>query len=366
MNLIIFGDCENWNRTLKLLTAYRPDVQIFGLSSPNLGNYQDADVTYSLLEVKALYESRQIDAVLQIQGENPYYFQILESLGISDIYVIPYALYCRADLGEDISSDPILYFYHDILPELMQLEFHLADHCNLNCKGCSHFSNLVTHPVFADKKQFSKDITQLASQFSHIHSFYLLGGEPLLNHELGDYIQLVHSAFPYTQIVIVTNGILLLPLKENVIQIIRKNHVHISISDYSCLDREKIIAFVQKHTLSADLREGKECFSKYLNPKGNSDKETVFYSCIRRNCTYLAKGKIAACCQPFTVHYFNDYFNERLPEDEGIDLYEENLTGWEIQRRLITPMNSCRYCSYDVPFDWAPSQPPFSKDDWCV
>jgi len=147
---------------------------------------------------------------------------------------------------------------------------------------------------------------------------------------------------------------------------IKENRVHISISDYTCLDRDKIISFIQAHALSADLREGKECFSKYLNPQGDSDKEQVFANCIRRNCTFLAKGKMAACCQPFVVHYFNDYFHENLPEEEGIDLYEPGLTGWEIQKRLITPMESCRYCSADVPFDWAMSKAPYSKDDWCV
>lgn len=366
MNFIIFGDAPNWSRALNLLTSYRPDIQISGLSGPDLGKYKDADVTFTLREVKELYDGGRLDGVIQIQGANPYYFQLLEQLGIADIYVIPQILYRKAELGEDISGNPILYPYHDILPELMQLEFHLADHCNLNCKGCSHFSNLVPQPTFADKEQFSMDIAQLASYFSQIHHFYFLGGEPLLNKEIGDYIQIVHQAFPYTQIIVVTNGILLLTLKEEQIKILKENHVHISISDYSCLNRKKIVDFVQKYALSAELREGKECFSKYLNPKGDSDKNEIFFNCIRRNCTYLSKGKIAACCQPFTVHYFNRYFHENFPEEEGINLYEPDLDGWKIQKRLTTPMESCRYCTHDVSFDWEPSRAPFSKEDWCV
>lgn len=118
--------------------------------------------------------------------------------------------------------------------------------------------------------------------------------------------------------------------------------------------------------MSAELREGKECFSKYLNPHGDSDPNEIFPNCIRRNCTFLAKGKMAACCQPFVIHYFNDYFNENIPEEEGIDLYEPGLDGWEIQKRLITPMKSCRYCSADVPFDWAASKAPYDSNDWCV
>lgn len=366
MNLIIFGDPINWSHALNLISTYCQDIQIYGLSAPSLGIYQNSDVAYTLKEVQQLYENHVIDGVIQIQGENPYYFELLEHLAISDIYVIPQVLHKKAELGEDISEDTILYRYHDILPELMQLEFHLSDHCNLNCKGCSHFSNLVAQPVFADREQFTKDLMQLTCYFSQIHNFYLLGGEPLLNTELGDYIHIIRQAFPYTQLTIVTNGILLLKLKEDLIATLKENRVHISISDYSCLDREKIVAFVKKHALSADLREGKECFSKYINPKGDTDKNQIFFDCVRRNCTFLDKGKIAACCQPFTVHYFNDYFQENLPENEGIDLYEAGLDGWKIQKRLITPMDSCRYCANDVPFEWEPSYAPFSKEDWCV
>lgn len=319
-----------------------------------------------LEETAALYQTHQIDGVINIQGENPYYFQLLEQIGIENIYVIPSILYRKLELSESIQGDPIVHPYHKVLPELMQLEFHLADHCNLNCKGCSHFSNLVPEPVFSDKAQFLRDITQLSGYFSQIHNFYLLGGEPLLNPEIADYIIALRHVFPYTQIIIVTNGLLLLSLNNSLLQTIRENRVHISISDYTCLNREKIIAFVKENMLSAELREGKEYFSKYLNPQGNSDPAETFSNCIRRNCTFLAKGKIAACCQPFVVHYFNNYFHESIPEDEGIDLYETGLDGWEIQKRLITPMNTCRYCSADVPFDWSPSTAPYDKNDWCV
>ena len=366
MKLILFGDIPNWNRSIQLLQTYRPDIFIAGLSSVSLGQFASSSVTYTPEETAALYRSHQIDGVINIQGENPYYFRLLKELGIENIYVIPHTLYQKLELSESIDDDAILYPYKEVLPELMQLEFHLADHCNLNCKGCSHFSNLVPQPVFPDKEQFVRDLQQLTGYFSQIHDFYLLGGEPLLNPEIGVYINTVRKAFPYTNLIIVTNGLLLLSLKEEVIQMIKENRVHISISDYTCLDRDKIISFIQAHALSADLREGKECFSKYLNPQGNSDKEQVFANCIRRNCTFLAKGKMAACCQPFVVHYFNDYFHENLPEEEGIDLYEPGLTGWEIQKRLITPMESCRYCSADVPFDWAMSKAPYSKDDWCI
>ena len=42
------------------------------------------------------------------------------------------------------------------------IETHLVDHCNLNCKGCSHFSPLVGKPFYKDYNEFKKEIEQLS------------------------------------------------------------------------------------------------------------------------------------------------------------------------------------------------------------
>lgn len=86
MKLILFGDIQNWNAALNLLQTYRKDVFIVGLSSLDLGQFADSPVTYTLKETAKLYHDLQIDGVINIQGENPYYFNLLKELGINDIY----------------------------------------------------------------------------------------------------------------------------------------------------------------------------------------------------------------------------------------------------------------------------------------
>lgn len=369
MKIIIFGNPDSWPNALELINKYCRNVEIIGFSYIDLGEYAEADVTYTLGETAAMYCDNKIDGVLNMHPENTYFFDVLEQCRIKDIYVIPDIFRKKEEMGEDISNVKILFHYKDFLPELNQLEFHMADHCNLNCKGCTHFSNLVSEPKFADYNQFVKDIGQLAKYFSQIHSFYLLGGEPLLNPEIGEFVKVIRKEFPYTNIIIVTNGILLMTINEQLINILKENRVHISVSDYICLDHQKIISFIQKHELSADLRIEKENFSKHINVNGNSDASEIFSQCFRKNCNFLDKGRIAACCQPFTAHYFNEYFGEHLPEcpkEDCIDLYEEDMDGWKIKKRLITPMKSCEYCTYDVSYKWDRTKAPFDKKDWCV
>lgn len=57
------------------------------------------------------------------------------------------------------------------------LETHIINKCNLNCKGCSHFSNIVDDedaPV--DITVFEKDFARLSELFDHIFTIRLMGG----------------------------------------------------------------------------------------------------------------------------------------------------------------------------------------------
>lgn len=92
--------------------------------------------------------------------------------------------------------------------ELPYLEFHLTDHCNLNCKGCAHYSPMASDH-YADLYQLEKDLQRLAQLFRNIRLIRLMGGEPLLHPDVDRFIRTTRSAFPKSRIGIVTNGILL-------------------------------------------------------------------------------------------------------------------------------------------------------------
>ena len=57
----------------------------------------------------------------------------------------------------------------------MTFEVSLADHCNLSCQMCDHFSQL-SDPWFVDVEQFKKDIRRMAEIYDHeIGAISLLG-----------------------------------------------------------------------------------------------------------------------------------------------------------------------------------------------
>ncbi|MBR3622522.1 MAG: glycosyltransferase, partial [Selenomonadaceae bacterium] len=99
---------------------------------------------------------------------------------------------------------------------LLQVEMHLSDRCNLNCRGCTHFSPLF-HEMGFDKETALTDVRTLARNVSHIMDFYFLGGEPFLNKDIASYIRAVRSILPQTRLTVVTNGLLIPKLPDEVL-----------------------------------------------------------------------------------------------------------------------------------------------------
>ncbi|WP_300759362.1 radical SAM protein [uncultured Brachyspira sp.] len=95
------------------------------------------------------------------------------------------------------------------------VEIHLAEHCNLNCYSCNHFSQLAAEEYY-DIDIFENDIRRLYELTNGlINRFQLMGGEPLLNKNCKDYFYIVRKYFKNSLIWLITNGILLPKQDEN-------------------------------------------------------------------------------------------------------------------------------------------------------
>ena len=111
-------------------------------------------------------------------------------------------------------------------------EFHLAEHCNLNCIGCTHFSPLA-EPEFLEVEDFRNDIERLSYLTGGNARFInLLGGEPLLHPEINSFFKIAREYFPEAKISIVTNGILLPQMDNCFWTSCRENKIVIAVTEY--------------------------------------------------------------------------------------------------------------------------------------
>jgi len=258
------------------------------------------------------------------------------------IVVVYLKLLCLFSWADDFSrkllgKNPVLY----------RLEYHVADHCNLNCKGCFHFSNLVDSKEFPGFEQFKLDINRLSGLFDNIGIIRLMGGEPLLNPELPQIIAEARKAFPKAKIHLLTNGILYKKIENGLLEEIKNCGVEVQVSLYKPVvhKKEKIKKFFQARGIRYWISKPITYFGKYLNLEGTSDPKKSVSQCHASRCTFLQNGYIARCPLPFNIQHFNNRFGQTISmEHEWIGIHNDMAEGYAIKQKLRQPMESCRFC----------------------
>ena len=330
-----------------------------------------ADAEISVADFGAAYRTGELFAIVipkefYMQQNDLVYALIREGAELDDIYD-------GMRLSEEIRKHP--EFSAKILPGLLTpmlfdpylpyLEFHVADHCNLNCKYCTHYSPLVQDPVFADYEAVERDFKQLKKYIWDIGVIRILGGEPLLNPELGRYVKLVRKLYPASIITVVTNGLLLPRISPELIQDMKENMAFFHISYYPPLEAkvQEIQEFLYEQGIPYTLTPMIKEFNKTQVLRDNPDVD-FFYKCFQATCTCLQDGKLAPCYAPFTTKYFNQAFGKSLPENEGIDLYQQDLHTEFIKASLLVPLERCRYCIGGKAYPWEVLGKRSVLEDW--
>ena len=252
----------------------------------------------------------------------------------------------------------------NILPILPRLEIHVCDQCNLNCRGCSHYCNLVQEDRFVDINNFEKDIKEVAKKlnFSEIK---LLGGEPLLHPNLIEFFRLTREAFPKIKIILTTNLILLDTMKEDFWEAMKKYNIVFQLTKYPPMN-EKFVHYldlIASYNIPIDNIHVANEFWLFKNPNGNSKPQEVYKQCCEAYCRQLRDGRLYICPDACYMDYYNKYFDKNIPVDKGIDIYKH--TSSEIYNYLTTHKETCRYCFGKDKFKyvrWEKSQK--QLDEW--
>lgn len=256
----------------------------------------------------------------------------------------------------------------------IRFEINCAEHCNLNCIGCSTFASLAKDE-FVDVDELTKDLERMSGIFGgECESIYLIGGEPLLHPLLGEVVTLSRKFFPIGEISIFTNGVLLEKQSKNLWKICRENNVSVVITKYPLMMNYKVLTDMLEDegiawswAFSDDGIKVMECSN--LDSRGEQNPVYSFTHCSEaNNCIKLKHGKLYTCTLVSSIYKFNRAFNQNfivLPED-SIDIYS-NITAEEIFRKLSQPIPFCRYCDKKTEprkFKWQPSKN--RMDEWLV
>lgn len=235
---------------------------------------------------------------------------------------------------------------------LKVLVVNICDHCNLNCRGCDHFSP-IAEKRFVQAMELKKDLTRIREILGeNIEIISVMGGEPLLHPNVVSILELTREIFPTTTIYLSTNGILLLKQEDSFWDSCRKNNIEMNVTKYP-------INFVYDEAEKTAGQHGvkyryynngavEKTMGHYpLDMDGDMDSTDSFLHCFHANneCNMLSGGKLYTCTVAPNIPIFNRRYGTNIPltADDGIDIYAVSGKR-ELFEQLSRPMPVCRYC----------------------
>lgn len=338
MDIVIYGACEIGKRAEKSLRENYSTSIIGYMDTYKSGEYNGQPI----LEI----ENVKKDTYVVVAVLNPHntiaICNILKEHGFTKIYWF-YDMHLKLDNRQDFFAEECfeIFDWGDRL--LPHGEFHISDKCNLNCRGCTHFSPLFD-TVGMDFESRMNDLKQIKRIFSNVFRLDILGGEPLLNDELDRYVSEIRKMFPDSFLQIYSNGLLIPSLKDSVLETIRENDVAFSISEYLPTHNmiDKITARLDEFGIRYRIAEFdmKQVFNR---PISTSEHSKYPQLCISDGCVTIADGKIARCPTLMYVTKFNEVFQQNLPT-EGIYELEKCEDGKELLEVLKKDVPLCKHC----------------------
>lgn len=251
-------------------------------------------------------------------------------------------------------------------PPIFHIDIHLTDHCNLNCKGCEHYSSLITEPWFAQIDAFSSDLRRLSNLFSEIEQICLLGGEPLLHPELNSFIIAAREILPETRIYVMSNGVLVTRMDDSFWQTMHEQKAILLCDDYPInIDRAGIDALGLKHDVVIEwVPRISEFYRVPVDVTASQNPKESFRRCRgTSNCATLRGGKLYQCARVAYSDTLVEAFPEKnleslLPGDQdSIDIHTAP-DGDSVLDVLMSPSPWCARCAYDnySTFEWGKTE----------
>lgn len=225
------------------------------------------------------------------------------------------------------------------------IEYHLTNHCNLNCKGCAHFAP-VAEPWFANINEYKKDMEELISKVV-VDELILFGGEPLLHPNISEFLIESRKMLPNAKISVLTNGLLVLERISELKDVFVQNDVWLDITCYPIDVKYQFMikllkAFGIKYRIYNDLEPIKTLRKHILShEKKENDWDCLM---IRSKSVQLKDGKLYICPLQAYIDIFNKFFNESFTVDNEciLDLYK--ATDEEIVNMYFRKNSFCEYC----------------------
>lgn len=259
-------------------------------------------------------------------------------------------------------SDKLIKTMQRLDGRKLRFQTHLAEHCNLNCRGCYHFSPLAKEEL-ASLDEFERDLSRLSELFDgRAEEILLLGGEPLLHPNVIGFMETSRRLFPIGTIKILTNGVLLLKKEDSFYKALLEYDIQLWVTkypvdfDYDEVERKAAGFDIQIRYFNQEPI--RTLGHQPLDISGRQNAWNNFVHCYRANsCVDLKHGKMYPCILPAEIKPFKEFFGLDIDscEQDYIDIYSVKDAD-ELLSAMERPIPFCRYCNREniAAYGWIP------------
>ena len=338
--VVLWGASLFLKELLKSETEANPNI--LGVIDKNPDNWGKMCGNYKIYPPEALNELKPEEVILTIINNNEKIFAELKKefkekypkikLHKNIFGKCNFMKHCINFCNQkfkEIKSKPILNY----------VETHVVDHCNLNCKGCSHYCP-ITPKNFINIKDYEKNLKVLSNKFQ-IKRFRIMGGEPLLHPEINQFIEITRKYLKDTNISLVTNMTLLDKMDDDFWEAMRTNAINLDISVYPVI-KEKyadLINLIKSHKIT--IGDIHDCYNFVFRFSKKANKDEFEY-CPTKSCVNLRKSRLYICPRGCYMDNFNKFFGSKYPEEKGIDIRFNSPK--KILKYLNKPSPTCEIC----------------------
>lgn len=271
-----------------------------------------------------------------------------------------------------------------------KLEFYITNVCNLTCSGCNRYNN-YKFSGWQDYDDYADIIAEWSKKIKLIKPV-ILGGEPLLNPSINQWLTGIHAAWPdgYSP-EIISNGTRI-DITDGLYESCLQTNSWVGISIHRDGDCEAIYSRI-RNFLTHPIREGQQLRTdidsdyQFIDTNGvqvhvwmttdflqnniierldgtrtlyNSDPVEAHRACpqVLHKNYHMIKGKIYKCgpaplMAEFDSQYpfdISDADRELLHTDQGLSIEEFDTRGAEFFSTIDNPIPQCKFCPES--FEW--------------
>lgn len=253
-------------------------------------------------------------------------------------------------------------FWHTRRRQPLRLEFVVTDNCNLNCRGCTHYSPLVDSH-YDNLETLIESMRHLGKTCGRdIQEAYLIGGETLLYPRLEEAMEALRRHFPTQRLSIFTNGLLIPRMPQTFWDAARRLRFVLAITEYPIkFDYAAAEALCREQGVETEVfadRSLAHTFFRFaLDPTKSQNGRMSHFKCFNRGCISIIGNKLYPCSISACSGHLNRRFGTEFTHSEGDFLHVPAIkSSHEIRLLRDRPVPFCSYCLPPDARPYAPSR----------